>query len=148
MWPKYLDFPINYYYYYYYYYYFSFLGPSLWHMEVPRLGFQSELQLPAYTTATTTRDLSRVCDPHHSSWQRWISDPLSKAKDQILILMDTSQICFLCATMGTPDSVNYFTFLDFSCLTWRLWIIIVPTYYCVQGHISLDHMTTRIFFKL
>ena len=28
--------------------------------------------------------------------------PLSKARDQTLILMDTSQICLLCATMGTP----------------------------------------------
>ena len=26
------------------------------HMEVPRLGFKSELQLPAYTTATATLD--------------------------------------------------------------------------------------------
>ena len=25
-------------------------------MEVPRLGFESELQLPAYTTATATQD--------------------------------------------------------------------------------------------
>ena len=37
-----------------------FLGLHLWHMEVPRLGVQSELQLPAYATATATRDLSRV----------------------------------------------------------------------------------------
>ena len=39
----------------------------LWHMEVPRLGVQSELQLPAYTTATATPDLSRICNLHHSS---------------------------------------------------------------------------------
>ena len=31
-------------------------------MEVPRLGVELELQLPAYTTATATRDLSHVCD--------------------------------------------------------------------------------------
>ena len=36
----------------------SFLGPHLRHMEVPRLGAESELQLPAYTTATATRDPS------------------------------------------------------------------------------------------
>ena len=29
-----------------------FLGLHLQHMEVPRLGVESELQLPAYTTAT------------------------------------------------------------------------------------------------
>ena len=31
-------------------------------MEVPRLGVQLELQLPAYTAATATQDLSAVCD--------------------------------------------------------------------------------------
>ena len=35
-----------------------FLGPHPEHMEVPRLGVGWELQLPAYTTATATRDLS------------------------------------------------------------------------------------------
>ena len=69
-----------------------FLGPHLWHIEVPRLGVESELQLPAYTTATATRDQSRVCDPHHSSWPCWIPDPLSKARDQTCILMNTSWV--------------------------------------------------------
>ena len=40
---------------------FVFLGPRLWHMEVPRLGVESELQLLAYSTATATPDLRRVC---------------------------------------------------------------------------------------
>ena len=31
-------------------------------MEVPRLGVESELQGPAYTTATAMWDLSQVCD--------------------------------------------------------------------------------------
>ena len=35
---------------------FCFLG----HMEVPRLGVEVKLQLPAYATATGTRDLSGV----------------------------------------------------------------------------------------
>ena len=39
---------------------FFFLGPHPGHMEVPRLGFQSELQLPAYTTATTMQDPSCI----------------------------------------------------------------------------------------
>ena len=34
-----------------------FLGPHLRHMEVPRLGIESELQLPAYTTVTATATL-------------------------------------------------------------------------------------------
>ena len=33
---------------------FFFLWPHLQHMEVPRLGVDSKLQLPAYTTATAT----------------------------------------------------------------------------------------------
>ena len=69
---------------------FVFLGPHLQHMEVPRLGVKSELQLPAYTTATATRDLSHVCDLRHSSWQCWILNPRSKARDQTCVLMDTN----------------------------------------------------------
>ena len=34
-----------------------FLGPHPWHMEVPRLGIESELKLPAYTTATATHGI-------------------------------------------------------------------------------------------
>ena len=48
---------------------FCFLGPHMRHMEVPRLGVESELQLPAYTTATAKWDLSSMCNLHHSSWQ-------------------------------------------------------------------------------
>ena len=32
-------------------------------MEVPRLGVESELQLPAYATATATPDLSPILRP-------------------------------------------------------------------------------------
>ena len=72
-------------------------------MEVPRLRVESELQLPAYTTAIARLDLSPVCDLHHSSWQHQIPDPLSEAWDRTCILMDTSWICFRCTTMGTPS---------------------------------------------
>ena len=61
-------------------------------MEVPRLGVQSELQLPVTATATATWDLSRICDLHQSSQQRQIFNPLSEATDRTYILMDTSQI--------------------------------------------------------
>ena len=40
------------------FFFFGFLWSHLWHMEVPRLGVKSELQLPAYTTATATPDLA------------------------------------------------------------------------------------------
>ena len=60
-------------------------------MKVPRLGVKSELQLPAQVTATATLDLSHICDLHHSSWQRQILNPLSEARDQTRIHMDTCQ---------------------------------------------------------
>ena len=36
-------------------FFFLFLGLHPLHIEVPRLGFELELQLPGYTTATATR---------------------------------------------------------------------------------------------
>ena len=70
-------------------------------MLVPRLGVESELQLPAYTTATG--DPSRVCDLHHSSRQPRILNPLSEARDGTSILMDTGQAHYHWATTGTPE---------------------------------------------
>ena len=61
--------------------FFFFLGPHPRHMEVPRLGAESDLQLPACTTATAMSDPSPVCDVHHSSRQRRIPHPLSEARD-------------------------------------------------------------------
>ena len=59
--------------------FFFFLGPHPWHhMEVPRLGVKSELQLPAYPTAAAMQDPSCVCKLHHSSWQRRIPNPLRR----------------------------------------------------------------------
>ena len=60
---------------------FGFLGPHPQYMEVPRLGVDSELQLPAYATATATMDLSHVCDLQHSSRQCQVLNPLSEARD-------------------------------------------------------------------
>ena len=53
----------------YFYFFIFFLGLHLQYMEVPRLGVKFELQLPAYTTATATPDVSHICDLHHSSQQ-------------------------------------------------------------------------------
>ena len=39
-----------------FFFFFFFLGPYLWHMEVPRLGVESELQLLAYATAPAMQD--------------------------------------------------------------------------------------------
>ena len=58
-------------------------------MEVSRLGFKWELELPAYTKATAVAmpNLSHTCNLHHSLWQHWILNPLSKARDGTCILM-------------------------------------------------------------
>ena len=72
--------------------YFCFSGLHLRHIEVPRLGVKSELQLQAYTTATATPDLSHVCDLYHSSQQHWIPNPLSEVKDGTRVLMDISRV--------------------------------------------------------
>ena len=82
-------------------------------MEVPRLGVESELQLPVYTTATATRDPSHVCDLHHSSRQRWILNPLSGARDRTRNLIVPSRICFPCSITGTPKKLIFRTVLDY-----------------------------------
>jgi len=79
-----------------------FLGPHSKHMEIPRLGVESELQLLAYATATATPDPSHVCDLHHSSWQCQILNPLIEARNRTCNLTAPSQISFHCTTMGTP----------------------------------------------
>ena len=68
----------------FFFFFFCFLGLCLLHVEVLGLGVKSELQL--------LQDLSHVCDLHYSSQQCQILNPLSKAKDWTLILMDTSWV--------------------------------------------------------
>ena len=57
--------------------FFFLLQSNLWHMEVPRLGVEAELQPLAYNTATP--DPSRICDPQRSSQQHQIPNPLREA---------------------------------------------------------------------
>ena len=84
------------------FFFFFNLGLHLQHMEGPSLGVRLELQLLAYTTVTAMQDLSRVCDLHHSTWQRQILNPLNEARDRTPNLMVTSQVCYPWATTGTP----------------------------------------------
>ena len=85
------------------------LEPYLKHMEVPWLGVELELQLPA----TAVQDPSCVCDLYCSSQQCWIPDPLSKARDQTHILMDTSRIHLHCTTVGTPYPLQFWCLFFF-----------------------------------
>jgi len=79
----------------------GFLGLHPWHMEIPRLGVESELQLPACATATATWDPSLIFDPYHSSWQHRILNPLTEARGQTSNLMAPSWIRFRCATSAS-----------------------------------------------
>ena len=72
---------------------FCFFGLHSQHMEVPRLGVYSELQLLASATATATQDPSCICDLYHSSRQCQILNPLSEARDGTCNLM----VQFLCS---------------------------------------------------
>ena len=58
-------------------------------MEVPGLGVESELQLPAYTTATAMQDLSCVCDLCHSLEQHQILNPQREPRSGNCILTET-----------------------------------------------------------
>ena len=73
-----------------FYFIFCFLGLHLWHMEIPRLGVESELHLPVYAAATAMPDPSCICQLYHSSWHYQILNLLSEACDWTCILMDPS----------------------------------------------------------
>ena len=70
--------------------------------KVPGLQVESELQLQTDTTAKAMRDLSCIFDLHHSSRQRRIPDPMSRARDRTTFLMDTSLIGYRWPTTETP----------------------------------------------
>ena len=89
---------------------FSFLGSYPRRMEVPRLGVDSELQLPAYATATATQDLSRVCLVYHSLQQHqilnhWVRPRIEPAFSWIPVRFLTHW-----ATTGTPKRGKKFFF--------------------------------------
>ena len=61
---------------------FKFLGPNPWHMEVPRLGVKSELQLPAYAKAT---------DSNAGSLTHWVRPGIKPASSWILVGFITTE---------------------------------------------------------
>ena len=60
-------------------------------MEVPGSG-QIIVTAASLDTTTATRDPSHVCNLYPSSQQHWILNPLSEARDQTPVLMDTSRV--------------------------------------------------------
>ena len=145
----------------YYYYYCCFLGPHLWHMEVPRLGVKLEIQLSAYATTTATRYLSCVWNLRHGSRKHQILNPLIKARDRTHILMDTSWIHFCWAMMGTPldwvfihkyksrdrkgiiNSVILVNKLD---LLHTRWFFKILCFVKVTGRVICDNFGYKIYF--
>ena len=111
-----------------FFFFFLLFGPHLRHMDVPRLGVESEPQLPACVTAM--QDPNWVCDLHLSSRKHrsQIPHPLSEGRDQTGILMDTSRIHFHCAATGTPETcfkyVHVYTESHAKC---------VFSFYCESG---------------
>ena len=87
----------------------SFLGLRLRHMEVGRLGVESELHLLAYTTAVATSDPNHISDPHHSLWQCRILNPLSPLNPGIKP-MSSQKSCWvlnLLSHNGNPRLQNF-----------------------------------------
>ena len=71
-----------------------FLLLPLWHIEVPRLGVKSELQLQAYFTAMATWHTSHNmgCKPRLQPMLHFAAtlNTLSEVRDQNCILIDTN----------------------------------------------------------
>ena len=88
------------------FFFLVFLGMHPWHMEVSRLGVESELQLPAYARTTATPDPSHACNLHHSSQQWGILNPLSEARDRTCILMDA--VTFISPSHDGNSSLFFF----------------------------------------
>ena len=82
-------------------------------MDVPRQGVELELWLWAYTTATETLDLSHICDPPRSLWQRRILNPRREARDQTHILTHTTSGSFCSLEIHPLKSASTMWFLIF-----------------------------------
>ena len=82
------------------FFFFVFLGPNPCHMEVRKQGVDS---VAAGLCHSHSIVVSKLCLwLHHSSQQRQIFNPLSKARDQTRVCMDTSWGHYCWAMMGTP----------------------------------------------
>ena len=92
----------------FFFFFFVCLRSRPHHREVPRLGVKSELKLLAYTTATAMPDSSHVCDLCHSSQQCRLFSPLSKARDQTHVLIDSRQVHYCWTTTELQEFVGFF----------------------------------------
>ena len=93
-------------------FFFFSLGQQVGHMDVPGLGAESELQLPAYVTPIAMQDPSCIFDLHHSSQQHHILNPLSRAKDWTHVFMDSLPLSHYGNSFCVCVYVVYFIFLQ------------------------------------
>ena len=101
------------------------------HMEVARLGVASELQLPAYTSATALPDPECTCSLHCSLWQYQLPNPLSEARNQPSILMGT----WFLTCQAAAGTLGVFIV---PCFLW-LWVCQAPRSFLLPGW-SLLHI--------
>ena len=59
-----------------------------------------------YATARAALDPSCVCELHHRSWQHWILNPLSDARDRTHMLLGASWVCNLLSHSGNSPSTH------------------------------------------
>ena len=116
--------------------FFLFLGPHLQHMEVPRLGVESELYLPAYTTATAIQDLRGMCNyttAHNNtrSLTHWVRPEMEPASSWILVRFITTE------PWWEPHKVFLCTlfYLILTIVIWRYSITIFIINYILQVRI-------------
>ena len=137
-------------------FYFSFfLWPHLWHMEVPRLGVELELQLLATATATAMPDLSHICKLHHSSQQHWIlthwtRPGIKPVSSWILVSFLNSWVAtgmplFLFSSLFIKIFFKYIWFIMCQFLLRAKWLICIHIYVM---HTFFHHFSiyTFIFF--
>ena len=107
-------------------------------MEVLRLEVELELQLLAYTTATSIPDPSCLWDICHRLQQCWVLNPLSKARDWTWIL-NRHYIRFLTLWERTPgfDIFSSFPFLFSFSMVWWLYLVLCLDYFFFFVCVSL-----------
>ena len=119
-------------------------------MKVPRLGVESELQPPAYATATATamRDLSCSCNLYHSSQQCQILNLLNEAREWTHVLVYTSWVLVYTTAEPLRELTKFWPTYKMS-FYWNsvdLWFVLwyqVRPHEHLRRHSSPHHLETQ-----